>query len=57
MVLLNSLALLDKSPSLKAIYGCIFLCRIVERTLYKGTVVINGETVASSHAIFRLLCS
>lgn len=57
MVLLNSLALLDKSPSLKAIYGCIFLCRIVERTLYKGTVVINGETVASSHAIFRLLSS
>lgn len=41
--LLNSSVLLDTSPSLNAIYGCIFLCRIVERTLYKGTIITNGR--------------
>lgn len=35
MALLNSLAFLDTSPSLEAVYGCIFLCRIVENSVQR----------------------
>lgn len=40
-------------PPVKPFMALFFHVELWTKSLYKGSIVISGETVASSHAIFR----